>query len=103
VIHPVDGIDLVPGTYDRWSRVFDDDSEWRASFGLHDETKTIKAKVSETTAIAMLFDVTNLPKILELMSTPEFAAKTEGLFASPHKLFVGSFAPAPVAILDVKQ
>ena len=85
-------IDLVPGAYDRWSQMFDNDSSWRASTGFVDEEKTIKAKVSETAPIVVIFNV-DVKGLIDTLMSPEFASKVEGLFASPPEVFLGFYAP----------
>eukprot|EP00697_Spironema_sp_BW2_P006805 gnl/Spiro4/20949_TR10206_c0_g1_i1.p1 gnl/Spiro4/20949_TR10206_c0_g1~~gnl/Spiro4/20949_TR10206_c0_g1_i1.p1 ORF type:complete len:190 (+),score=29.51 gnl/Spiro4/20949_TR10206_c0_g1_i1:37-606(+) len=74
--------------YAAWQALFDADSPARASLGLCDESRTLKARASDNLAICVLFDV-DLPKLLAFLSDPSFAARTADVMDGRPEVYLG--------------
>lgn len=61
-------LDLAEGVYDQWYASFLEDGPNRSTY-LKDDSKTLVAKLSETRAIIMAFDV-NIPAYVGCKLTP---------------------------------
>ena len=60
-------LDLADGVYDQWYASFLEDGSNRSAY-LKDDSKTLVAKLSETRAIIVAFDV-NIPAYVECKQT----------------------------------
>eukprot|EP00697_Spironema_sp_BW2_P016234 gnl/Spiro4/7384_TR3873_c0_g1_i1.p1 gnl/Spiro4/7384_TR3873_c0_g1~~gnl/Spiro4/7384_TR3873_c0_g1_i1.p1 ORF type:complete len:216 (-),score=32.77 gnl/Spiro4/7384_TR3873_c0_g1_i1:64-711(-) len=75
--------------YEPWAAKFDGDSHKRADLGMCLESKTMKMKISESVALALLFDV-NLRLMMGFVSDPAFAALTADVLNGMPSIYLGN-------------